>query len=290
MSIEDYRRDLLKRVAEAQDALDRRRPGGAEALGGVEGVGAAEGSAEAQRLRDAVADPAASVEARIAALGQLVSAAGSADWSIRSALAVLGDGAAPVALRLAALRLARLATFHSPSFAGWRAVFLDALRRAALSGDGALCRAAFEALAHMKDGAAQQMLLDGLTRPETARVKPEQALRLLSLDPHVGVQELARRLADAPPSEAVYLEALRVLASDPASRERFFATVLDPQKALAARMLAATALSNLAPALLRTAAATLATAVKALPPGAEKLLGDPGRLAKHIAALLPDAP
>ena len=64
------------------------------------------------------------------------------------------------------------------------------------------------------------MLLEGIRKPKQALVPVDHALRLLSSDIHADVLEVARTLANDQQSrknKPVFLQALRILASDPAS-------------------------------------------------------------------------
>ena len=100
-------------------------------------------------------------------------------------------------------------------------------------------------------------MLEGLREPEKALVPPDQALRLLGNDPHVDARDMAQKVANEPPNEAAYREALKVLASDPGSTARFESLLADSTQSIAVRKLAATALNSLAPDILRSEAVPL---------------------------------
>lgn len=283
MSIEDYRRKLEREVEAAKAARALGAPG---SFAGSGSGGAVPSPADLARRRTVALDRKAPAAQRIDALGQLLEADPTGSETPNEALQILGDPAEPPAMRLSAHGLLNAARFHSASFPEWRPRYLDALRSASRAQDAKLRAAAFEALAYMKDKPAQQALIDGLTKPGTAPVAPEHALRLLSVDPHSGVQPMARRLADTPPNEAVQLEALRALASDPDSKQRFATLVTNAGQPTEARMLAATALNGLDPSMLRQAAQRLTP-----PPGqfgAPPSPPDPAteRVMRHVAALL----
>jgi len=185
-------------------------------------------------------------------------------------------------VRLAALGLLKLLAISSPTFAEWRPAFLEALRHA-LS-EPVLRPAALEVLTHERDRPTQEKLLAGLREPDQALVPPDQALRLLSSDPHAGVVGVARSVAKDPPDEAARLQAMKILAGDPESVEGFRSLLADSSQSLPVRKLAATALNNLAPELLQPAGDQRLKAV-AETEAAPAVAGDEAALAKHIGAL-----
>jgi hypothetical protein len=288
VSIEDRRRKLEREVEAAKAARALRAPGSFAGAGpaGAGPAGDVASPADIARCRALAVDKNAPSAQRTQALGDLMEADASGRETPTEALQVLGDPAEAPAMRLSAHGLLNAARFHAAAFPEWRPRYLDALRAASRAKDAKLRAAAFEALAYMKDKPAQQALIDGLTKPAKAPVAPEHALRLLSVDPHSGVQPVARRLADAPPNPAVQLEALRALASDPDSKQRFATLVTNAKQPTEARVLAATALNGLDPALLQQAAQNLAVRLGPIPAA-----GAPGdsaddRVLKHLAALL----
>jgi hypothetical protein len=275
MSIKDYRRQLEQQVA--QERALAEEPSWGELAGAEdeqEILGAPSGgAADVARLRRVTADAAASPSLRVKALGRLVRAEhpGTAP---ETALARLADPHETPSVRLAALGLLKQLAISSPNFPDWRPVFLEALR--ATRSEPELRAPALEALTQEGDRDTQEVLLTGLREPEKALVPPEQALRLLSNDPHTDVRGMAAEVADHPPSEAALKQALKALAGDPGSAERFKALLADGTQSTAVRQLAATALHNVAPEALKAAVDRPAEAI------AE---GD-SALAKHIGALL----
>lgn len=191
----------------------------------------------------------------------------------------LADPDAAPAVRLAALALLKQLAISSPTFAEWRPAFFEALRRALSEPE--LRLAALEVLTHGRDRYAQEKLLAGLRHPDQALVAPDQALRLLSSDPHADVRGVAREIANHPPDEATHLQALKILAGDPESVAGFKSLLADSSQSLPVRKLAATALNNLAPEALQPAADPRLEAVPEAAGGAEE-----SALAKHIGALL----
>jgi hypothetical protein len=122
-----------------------------------------------------------------------------------------------------------------------------------------------EILSALKDRKTQELLLDGIRKPRQALVPVDHALRLLSSDIHSDVLEVARRLATDQQSrknKPVFLQALRVLASDPASVGRLEEVLANDSHSIDARRLAATALHHLSPESLNSRTARSVSAAK----------------------------
>lgn len=256
MSIRDYRRQLEEQVAQ-ESAV-----------------------AESESVTELLAMPMASEaspESRVEALGRLVRAEDPGMAHIEP-LERLADPDEAPSVRLAALGLLKLLAISSPTFPEWRPIYLEALRRALSEPE--LRLAALEVLTQEQDRHAQERLLEGLREPERALVPPDQALRLLSNEPHADVRGVAREIASDPPDEETHLQALKILASDPGSVEGFQSLLADSSQSLPVRKLAATALNNLAPELLPSAEQPLQAAAEAV------VTGDDSALAKHIGALV----
>lgn len=293
MNIKDYRRRLEQELAvERANAEEPKWDEGLEAAGALEKIGPPTGNdSDTERLRAVLADREADVELRTAALGALVLRQEDSDNAQNVPLEELQDETEDATVRLAALQILKVLKFQSPTASDWHATFVTALRSAAESEDALLCNAAFKSLASMKDRVAQEVLLKGLGSPDEARVAPEAALRYLSLDPHSGVQAEARKLADDTPDEEVRLEALRVLASDSGSVERFRSVLADRAEKPAVRKLCATALVSLAPDILRAECERLESADlrTSLPPQADSspaAASDEDQVLMHTRALL----
>lgn len=200
----------------------------------------------------------------------------------------LADEQEEPSVRLAALQQLQVLAFSSPTFNDWRPAFLEALRIAVE--EPALRTAALEVLTQQKDRPTAERLLAGLRNAAEAIVKPDQALRLLSNDPHADALDVARQIADDPPSENARREALALLAADPGSVERFRSLLTDSAESTPVRKLAATALSQLAPenltAMAESATRKRGAARLGVAAGAAAAGGEDAQLAKHLEALL----
>jgi hypothetical protein len=271
MSIKDYRRQLEQQVAQ-EHALAEEPSWGplAEGEDDQEVLGAPSGgAADIARLRRVMADAAAPPSLRAKALGRLAREE-HPSTAPDAALERLGDPHETPSVRLAALGLLKQLAISSPTFPDWRPVFLVALRAA--RSEPELRAPALEVLTQEGDRDTQEVLLAGLREPEKALVPPEQALRLLSNDPHADARGMAAEVADHPPSEAALRQALKALAGDPQSAARFRTLLADGRQSTAVRQLAATALHNVDPDALKA------------------VVDQPGEgdsaLAKHVGTLL----
>ena len=233
---------------------------------------------DAAPLRRMVTNKKAAAKARADALGRLMRAEGP-DVVPETALQRLADPKESPVVRLAALRLLQHKQIFSSVAAEWRPAYLDALRTAL--DEPKLRSAALEILSGLKDRKTQALLLEGIRQPRRALVPADQALRLLSSDIHADVLEAARSLANDQQSrknKPVFLQALRILASDPASVGRLEEVLANDSHSIDARRLAATALNHLSPESLNLRTARSATSTKAGPKRNDAL-------AKHIETL-----
>lgn len=257
MSIKDYRRQLEEKVAQARVQAEPEN---------------------VPELLATLADPEASPESRAAALGRLVRQGDPRTAHVAPLERLADPNEAPL-VRLAALGLLKQLAISSPTAPEWRPAFLEALRRAL--NEPELRAVALEALAHRRDRDTEEKLLAGLRDPGQALVPPDQALRLLSNDPHADVHGVAREIASNPPDETTLMEAMKILASDPGSVEGFKSLLADNSQSLPVRKLAATALNNLAPEFLQPAGDPQMDAV-----AEEAVTEDESALAKHLGALV----
>jgi hypothetical protein len=262
MSTKEYRQKIAQSVAKA--VVTHSRSKGSQF--------------DAGHLRSVVANKKAAPKSRAEALGRLMQVEGP-DVRPDTALQRLADPTESPVVRLAALRLLQQKQIFSSIAAEWRPDFIEALRRAL--DEPKLRTAALEILSAFKDRKTQELLLEGIRKPKQALVPVDHALRLLSSDVHADVLEVARSLANDQQSrknKPVFLQALRILASDPASVGRLEEVLANDSHSIDARRLAATALSHLSPESLNTRTARSVSAAKA---GARRK----DALSKHIETL-----
>jgi len=266
MSIKDYRYQLEQQVAQESTLAEAESV--PELLGAPAG-----GEGDVDRVHNLTVHPEASPELRAAALGRLVRKEDPRTAHV-APLERLADPNEEPSVRLAALGLLKMLAISSPTFSEWRPIFLEALRRALSEPE--LRAAALEVLTHERDRYTQEKLLAGLREPDQALVPADQALRLLSSDPHADVRAVARSVADDPANEAALPQAMKILAVDPGSVEGFRSLLADSSQSISVRKLAATLLNNLAPELLQSAGDQWLEAVA----------DDESALAKHIGTLV----
>jgi len=234
MDINDYRRKIEKSVAKAEAAAASKS--------------SRSRSADPQGI---VANKKAPPKARVEALGRATREEGP-DAVPDTALERLADPKESPAVRLAAIKLLQQKQFFSSVAAEWRPAFVDALRAAVK--DRKVRPAALEVLSLFKDRATQEQLLEGIRRPAKALVPLNEALRLLSTDVHADVVDAAKKVTDTPQlrkNKDAFVQAVRILASDPASLGKHQEVVANDAYAMDARRVAATAMSHLSPEALR---------------------------------------
>ena len=263
MSTKNYRQKIAQQVAKAV-VTGSRSPGSQN---------------DAEHLRNTVANKKAAAKTRAVALGRLMQVEGP-DVNPETALQRLTDPKESPVVRLAALRLLQHKQIFSSISAEWRPAYIEALRRAL--DEPKLRNLALEILTALKDRKTQELLLNGIRKPRQALVSPDRALRLLSSDIHSDVLEVARNLATDQQSrknKTVFLQALRILASDPASVGRLEEVLANDTHSLDARRLAATALNHLSPDSLSATPARKVSTAKAGPRRRDAL-------SQHIDTLL----
>jgi len=235
MDINDYRRKIEKSVAKAEAAAASKSSSRSR-------------SADPQGI---VANKKTPAKTRVEALGRATQAEGP-DAVPATALGRLADARESPDVRLAAIKLLQQKQFFSSVAAEWRPAFVDALRAAVK--DRKVRPAALEVLSLFKDRATQEQLLEGIRKPAKALVPLNEALRLLSTDVHADVVDAAKKVTDTPQlrkNKDAFVQAVRILASDPASLGKLQEVVANDAYAMDARRVAATAMSHLSPEALR---------------------------------------
>jgi hypothetical protein len=169
----------------------------------------------------------------------------------RQALDILGDADETSVRRLEALRVLQAATFADQQFDAVRSDYTDTLRTLIHDEQPELRQRALGLLSRSRDDFAQSTLLEGLRHPEKAVVGPADALGYLSFNLHVGVQSVARELFKQSTDNGVREQALRVMASDPASRSIIRTALADKKEPISIRQMSAAALHALDPQALQ---------------------------------------
>lgn len=194
-------------------------------------------------------------------------------------LAILRNREESLTVRMAALEALAAFDFLGPRFAPFRADYKHGLRDVATDPRPELRDRALELLAIDRDPYAQELLVQGLERPQDALVPDAKAIQLLGYDDHAEVVPLVRRVYKRAKG-AAREEALRVLATDPQSERLFVRLLRDKSETRSIRRLSVSGLQSLNPeAFERTARQIIAdedddndiraTAVAALAHGRE---------------------
>jgi hypothetical protein len=164
----------------------------------------------------------------------------------------LGDPAADVAARLAALHKLLQMAFQELQFANYRPRFLSVLLAvvADVKADPALRAQAVEKLVVENHPAAAQYLTAGINNPGQAFVPLAKAVQLLALDDH-GVAAAAAREAIKISADAnVWTEAMHALAGDPTAAPLLESVLADKNRPLGVRLASAAGLHALDPGRL----------------------------------------
>jgi hypothetical protein len=165
---------------------------------------------------------------------------------VEDLLATLRNRDESVADRTAALEDLAALDFLGPRFAPFRADYREALRDAATDEPREVRARALELLAIGRDPYAQELLVRGLQEPKSALVPEAKAIQLLGYDDHAEVVPLARELFERA-TGAAREEALRVLATDPASEQLLERLLKDKSEKRTIRQLSASGLQSLNP-------------------------------------------
>lgn len=207
-------------------------------------------------LREAAdrGDVAPAAEAERAALDDLALSGNRFDIL----LAVLVDEHQPTGARTEALVGLQQLSLRMVSFPAKRPAYLAALRSLVDVEDMGLRRRVVGILARAKDEYVQRRLMDGMQPGNRSLVPLAKAIQFLGYDVHAEHFPLLRGIVADPPSHAAKLEAVRVLAADPASVPLLAGLVRDSSERPEIRRQAAVGLQSLAPATFAATAVELA--------------------------------
>ena len=247
--------EYRKRVQEELDRAAEESPRFRERLRQAAPPGARDVQQPApQRSEDAVSeavgvllDRSADPERRKVALDAIAVEIAKRHDLVDLVLGVLRDRTEPPVIRRAALQVLRASSFRAVIFAPKRPDYLETLRSIVDDPDADLRAQALEVLAQEKDEYVQRRLLDGLRNPAAALVSAEKALQFLGYDVHADHFPLLRQLLQSAPSPEAKLETVRLLASDPTSKELLAGLLRDKKEPAEIRTASAAALRSLAP-------------------------------------------
>ncbi|CAH0439502.1 hypothetical protein [Ralstonia pseudosolanacearum] len=214
--------------------------------------------AAAAKLLSTVLDASARLKERTQALAEIgTNVVGDRD-TFKQIVNLVKDTSADATLRSNVLSQLQAVTFDPAAFAPYRAAYMTALRSLRRDPDMNIRQRVFGLLARELDPDTQALLLGGLEGTQDALLPPEKALQLLSYDPHAGAYDVARKIEKAPPNALARREALRVLAADADSADRFADVLRDKTEPTEIRQIAAGALNHLAPGRMQAIAREMA--------------------------------
>jgi len=250
----EYRRKVQEELDQAQQDTARAHEafrGPARARGPVGDVAFTTTMRGDDAQADAIAvmvDSSESPDRRMAALEAIATEVAKRHDLIDMLLQVLGNHSEPIELRRMALDVLRASSFRAPLFAPKRPEYLETLRALVDDRDPQLRDQAIEVLAQEKDEYVQRRLLEGLQHPAGALVPPERALQFIGYDVHAEHFPLLRDILQQANTPAARLEAVRLLASDPASKDLLTRLLTDKSEHAEVRSASAAAVQALAPA------------------------------------------
>lgn len=207
------------------------------------------GDEEVTRAKQILRDPSQDANVRAAALNGLSNELTVDEKLVGDVVAMLGDQQAPLPLRLMAMSTLQSSQFASIVMPRARPAYKNVLRGLLDDAAPALRQFAAEYLALDRDEYLQRRLVAGLKDPSQALVAPELAIQYLGNDLHADVVPLLREIAARPPNQAAKKEALRNLATDPASRDLLVQGLRDAGEAPEIRHVCLVALYRTAPEL-----------------------------------------
>jgi len=209
--------------------------------------------------RALLAEKAGDADARVEAIKSTEMDRENLGPLVEQYLRTLRDGDESVGVRLAALDALKAAEFLGPRFDAYRADYLQTLREVAASARARKLReAVLEVLAIHKDPYAQDVLLQGLRDKKSALVPSAKAVQFLSYDDHAAASPTVRAVFEQA-DNTTKQEALRLLASDPASEGLFLKLLKDKSQRTTIRQLSAVGLQNVNPKAFEAAARKIVT-------------------------------
>src|SRR5215216_2396813 len=253
MDPSEYRKQFAEQIERAAEEQrqgyrvfsDRSKP--AEERRTALRIAALRDQDEVGEALDLIRDREEDAELRAAAVHAIDDEVGKRHDLIDMMIGLLRDSTEPVVMRLAALRVLQQSSFRAAIFNPKRPEYLAALRAVIDDQDSSLREQALEILAQEKDEYAQRRLLEGLEDPSEALLPPGKAVQLLGYDIHAEHYPILRDMVQNPPSPEAKQEAVRLLASDPTSKDLLADILKDKDERREVRNASASALQSLAP-------------------------------------------
>lgn len=253
MDVSEYRKEYAQKLERAAQERKERRAAALQSRGGEEDEragGSGEEPTEEDEIRSTVSviqDREEDPGVRAATLQSAGIHVSKSHDLIDMAIGVLRDKSEPVEVRLSALRVLQQSSFRAAIFNPKRPEYMAALREVVDDPNQELREQALELLAQEKDEYAQRRLLEGLRDPSKALVPVEKAIQLLGYDVHAEQYPILREIVRNSPSPEAKREAVRLLASDPGSKDLLVGLLRDKSERADMRNASAIALQSLAP-------------------------------------------
>jgi hypothetical protein len=253
MDVSEYRKqyqEQLQRAAEQKtsyrDLLNRSKAAPEGALA-AESFGESLDQDEVAALIAVARNSDENLQLRIEALDAISNEIDEHAELIDVLLELLQNQSEPTTLRRSALLILQQISFRATAFAPKRPEFLAALRATVEDPDTNVRQLAIGILAREKDEYVQRRLIEGLEHPSRALIRPAKAIQLLSYDVHAEYYPLLQKIVQRPPNRAAKKEAIRLLASDPSSKDLLAGILADKTEHRDVRSVSAVALQSLAP-------------------------------------------
>jgi hypothetical protein len=142
-------------------------------------------------------------------------------------LLLLQDQKEDSRFRLEVLDFLKQSNFIEATFNKYMPKYLNVLRELVDDPDAAIRDDVMAVLAKKNDEYVQRRLEEGLKNPQKALVPPERAIQLLGYDIHANQYPLLREIVKNPPNQLAKIEAVRILAVDPDSKDLLLSLLKD---------------------------------------------------------------
>ena len=254
MKASEYRKQVehavkkrTEKKASYSDFLDKSKKSGQrlKALEKISGIGRT-GDEITQSL-SIIEDGDEGIDIRIGALNAILSYGDLNKDLFERILGWLKDEAFPVKMKLSALEIVQGLKFSSPVIWNLKSELNNTLRSLIEDKNKTLRHKAIEMLAVDKDEVVQRRLMDQLRGNSKAVIGTTKAIKLLGYDVHGDHYELLREIVKESPSKSAKKEALRILATDPSSKDLLTEILQDKNENREIRQICAAALNSLAP-------------------------------------------
>ncbi|WP_439697022.1 hypothetical protein ACFGVS_00670 [Mucilaginibacter sp. AW1-7] len=174
-------------------------------------------------------------------------------------LGILQDREEVLPMRISALNILKQSTFLEVKFNKYLPAYLAALRGLMDDPEPMIRDQVMGVLGKFKDEYLQRRVIEGLEEPGKALVPPERGVQLLGYDIHAEQYPLLQKLLENPPNAQTKIEAARILALDPNSKDLLLDRLKDKGELKDVRSSSALAVQSFAPEEFKSFAANAIT-------------------------------